>query len=193
MNQYESWLESQKKLEQQKRQQADIKRLGGKYNYLNFTENNYNNKKILSMLVDFPNKSFYLFGKAGTGKTHASVATARRFPMAQFITLGDLALKVRACPDAREEIAVMDYYSSVPLVLDDVGAEKPTEFVQNLLYRLFDNRIKNMQQGLIVTSNKDINGLEQCYGSRIVSRLLGIVGENIIEITGKDHRIGGIL
>lgn len=192
-NYWENWEKAEKEKQRMRFQQQEEKRLGGKYNYLKFTKDNYDNKKVLDSLKGFPKESYLLFGKVGTGKTHAAVSIARDIREACFITLGDLALKIRACNNASEEISIYEYYSKRPLILDDIGAEKGTEFVLNILYRILDNRIKNMQQGLIITSNKDLKSLEETFGSRIISRILGIVGQNIIEITGKDRRIGGVL
>ena len=190
---WENWQKVEKEKQRQRLQKQEEVRLGGKYNYLKFTKDSYDNKKVLESLKNFPKESYLIFGKVGVGKTHAAVAVGREDKTTAFFTLGDLALKLRACNNASEEIAIYDYCSNRPIIIDDIGAEKGTEFVLNILYRILDNRIKNMQQGIILTSNKDLRSLEETFGSRIISRILGLVGENIIEIGGKDRRIGGIL
>ena len=190
---WEKWKEEEAKKQRLAFEQREIVRLGGKYNYLKFTKDSYDNRKVLAAMDDFPKASYLLFGSVGTGKTHAAVAVGRLEPSTVFYTLGDLALKIRACSNASEEIAIYNFCATRPLILDDIGSEKGTEFVINILYRLLDDRIKNMQGGLIMTSNKDIKNLQEAYGTRITSRLLGLVGNNVLEISGKDRRIGGVL
>lgn len=71
------------------------------------------------------------------------------------------------------------------LIIDDLGSEKPSEWVTERLYTIINERVSN---GLatIYTSNVNLDKLEGTLGSRIVSRIKG--STDIIELTGSDRR-----
>lgn len=70
-------------------------------------------------------------------------------------------------------------------IFDDIGAEKPTEWVAEKLYTIINHRVNN---GLatIYTSNIDLDMLADRIGNRTVSRIMG--NSYIIEFKGKDKR-----
>jgi DNA replication protein DnaC len=57
------------------------------------------------------------------------------------------------------------------LVLDDFGAEKPSEFARETLELLIDRSYAGRQWQPIVTSNLDLDQLIRCVGERIADRL----------------------
>jgi DNA replication protein DnaC len=74
------------------------------------------------------------------------------------------------------------------LLLDDIGAEKPSDWVRERLYSLINFRSAN-KLATIYTSNCPPESLVSMVGQRCYSR---IIGDNmIVEMRGKDHRIGG--
>jgi DNA replication protein DnaC len=124
-----------------------------------------------------------LTGNAGCGKTHLAAAMVRLKIVRQpillpknsviFTTASDLLLKIRNsfCEGEEKEIDIVDRYSEVPLlILDDLGAEKVTEWTQSTLYLIIDHRNRD-QRWTIVTSNLTLPEIEQVYGARIASRL----------------------
>lgn len=65
----------------------------------------------------------------------------------------------------------MDKYSNAHLlVLDDLGAEKPTEFVITTLYLIINRRYENMLT-TVITSNYDYNDLADIIDERIIDRI----------------------
>lgn len=77
------------------------------------------------------------------------------------------------------------------LALDDLGAERPTEWAIETLTRLIDTRVA---EGLptIVTSNYRIGQIRDLWGGmagkRVASRLAGACRP--IEVKGQDRRLG---
>ena len=74
------------------------------------------------------------------------------------------------------------------LIIDDIGAEKSTEWVNERLLSIINTR---MMKGLstIYTSNCSLDGIGKRMGERIRSRIRGSVTE--IHLTGQDKR-GGV-
>jgi DNA replication protein DnaC len=73
------------------------------------------------------------------------------------------------------------------LHIDDLGAEKQTEWVLEQLYALVNERYER-QRSLIVTSNFEDDELEKQLGTRIVSRLTDMCGDPVL-LFGDDHRM----
>jgi DNA replication protein DnaC len=73
------------------------------------------------------------------------------------------------------------------LHLDDLGAERRTEWVLEQLYSIVNERWQD-ERSIVVTTNLDIDRLREQVGWRTVSRLFGIC-EEPIPIMGPDRRI----
>lgn len=189
---FEEQLKAEQEREQKEREfankQRDIERLGGLRSYSQFTAESYDNKKIISRLSQFPKQDYFVWGPTGSGKTHAAIAVARKDYYARLVRMADIAREIRSSEHALEEKAIIDKYAAMTMVLDDLGSEKVTEFVQNILYEIIDKRWRNMTTGLIVTSNYDLKQLTNLIGDRIVSRIIGLVGSNVIHLTSPDGR-----
>ena len=71
-------------------------------------------------------------------------------------------------------------------ILDDVGAEKLSEWVQETFYLIINKRYEEMRP-TIITSNFNINDLAQRIGDRTVSRIVEMC--DIVELKGKDKRM----
>jgi DNA replication protein DnaC len=72
------------------------------------------------------------------------------------------------------------------LYIDDLGAEKNTEFVEETLYYLINFRYEN-HLPTFFTSNLSIKELAERSGDRLASRIAGMC--DVIELKGKDKRI----
>lgn len=70
-------------------------------------------------------------------------------------------------------------------MLDDVGTESPTEWVEEQLYSLIDLRYR-MQRSTIFTPNCTVNQLEKQLGCRVVSRIIDMTDG--IKVDGPDYR-----
>lgn len=74
-------------------------------------------------------------------------------PAARLVTSVDLLSKLRQSFDDGNPQVVLDGYKRVPLlVLDDLGTEKPSEWVQERLHELIDSRYGDMLPTVITTN-----------------------------------------
>jgi DNA replication protein DnaC len=141
---------------------------------------------------DFP--GLYLYGNCGTGKTHLVVAIARELVLLgkQVIFTGVPSL----CYDIKKTFqndslkteldAVKAYTSCDYLVLDDLGTEKPTEWVRKTLgYIIYerDNRLKPT----IITSNLSLDDIAKHVDPRMASRINGM--GPVLRFHGPDWRL----
>ena len=72
------------------------------------------------------------------------------------------------------------------LHLDDLGAEKRTEWVLEQLYSIVNERWQN-ERSIVVTTNLGLDELRDQIGLRTVSRIEGVCGP-AIPIMGRDLR-----
>jgi len=112
-----------------------------------------------------------------------------------FISLPDLLLKIRLAfkdnSEHTEESIISEFTDKQFLVLDDMGVEKPSEWVMQTLYTIIDRRNRDLKQ-TVFTSNYPIKGLKERVGERIVSRIVELCGKNnILNLKGKDRRLEG--
>lgn len=139
----------------------------------------------------------YICGPNGVGKTHLAMAILREFGEeldGQAVLVATLLDRVRAAfnPETKEVAAeVLDRFAAIPfLVLDDIGAEKPTPWAQEALFRLVYQREANRDRlTTIFTSNLTTAELARFYdvsGPRITSRIEGMCG--VIALAGADRR-----
>jgi len=138
-------------------------------------------------------KSVLLTGNTGCGKTHLAVSMMNEFIKhsqdALFVTLPELLLEIRSSfygSSGTTEKALVDWYSTRQfLVLDDLGAEKPSEFTVATLYLILDRRIRQERQTVITTNLKTMEEIEQYAGSRIASRISEM---ELITVNMPDYR-----
>jgi DNA replication protein DnaC len=140
----------------------------------------------------------FITGPVGTGKTHIAVGYLRRDIInnggrVQFIRAVDLFKQIRGCfregSETSEEELMDRYGGTTFLVLDDLGTEKVSDFVEQTLYDLIDLRYAEMYP-TIITSNLSIAQVAAHYknhGDRLASRICGM-GE-VYEIKAKDRRL----
>jgi DNA replication protein DnaC len=138
------------------------------------------------------------YGHAGSGKTHLSVAITKQIIeekqiQVKFVRIVDLLLEIRKTFDENEswkaenESELLRKYTFTPLlILDDIGSEKTTDWVRQVLYQIIDERWIE-QKPIIVTSNLTLDELEGRLGERIASRIAGMT--QLIEMQSHDYRI----
>lgn len=151
----------------------------------------------------------YLWGRPGRGKTHAAACAVRlameragyglgtvvggtgqpRFP-ARIVTTAELLAAERAAFDGGAPGAMGRAASAGLLVLDDIGAERATDWAVEQLTRLVDRRVADGLP-IVCTSNLPLGRLGEAWGGmpgeRLVSRLAGACER--IEVTGDDWRL----
>jgi len=71
------------------------------------------------------------------------------------------------------------------VILDDIGAEKPSDWVEEQLYALIDVRYR-MLRSTIFSSNRSMRQLEAQIGSRSVSRIMEMCEG--VRVGGEDWR-----
>lgn len=112
-----------------------------------------------------------LAGPLGTGKTHLAYAlgneVVRQGVHAEAWTVTDLLEAMRPNGDAR---VADDVRRCQLLILDDLGANKPTEWAVEQLTALLDTRIRESRQ-TVVTTNVPEPALEDAWGGRFLDRL----------------------
>lgn len=138
-----------------------------------------------------------LTGPTGCGKTHLAAAVVREWAeqgyAAVFQSVPELLARLRATYDKSSEdageAAIMDALADADLlVLDDVGAEKPSAWTEERLYLLIDRRYRD-NKPTILTTNLDAAALEKALGSRAMDRLLETC--RIVRIQATSYRRRG--
>ena len=71
------------------------------------------------------------------------------------------------------------------LVIDDIGTEKPSDWVAETLYNLVNSRYENTKT-TIFTSNLELDELADKVDDKLASRITEMT--DIIKSTGKDKR-----
>lgn len=157
---------------------------------LRFQQASVNHPEILAWAAQFQadpqqTPSLLLLGPTGTGKTWAAygaIATAVRVawrnragiyrsPRWQALTHADLCASLRPRGRDHDPEQVLERYRKLDLLMvDDLGAAKVTEFVEESTYRLVNGRYEDMRPS-IFTSNLAVGDLREAVGDRIASRL----------------------
>lgn len=79
-------------------------------------------------------------------------------------------------------------FDSPILFLDDLGAEKSSEWVKEQLYMVINKRY-NWLRPVVITSNMRIKDIAEAYGDRMASRLVEMC--DIVKLDGDDYRLKG--
>lgn len=141
-------------------------------------------------------RGLLIAGPVGTGKTHLAVGILRaarelRGIRGRFAMVPAVLAQIRAAIGRGDEEAayILESYQETPLlVLDDIGAERVTDWVREQLFLLVDARYQAMLP-TVVTTNDTLETLEEHVGQRIVSRIMQMCDG--IALDGPDYRKGG--
>lgn len=147
-------------------------------------------------------RGLWLMGDTGTGKTTlgmliAKTALAAGKTVAIYFT-PKLLTQIRQTYQATESEDAYEAFfrrlTSVDLLyIDDLGAERHTDWVVEQLYALVNERYEN-RRAVMITSNAETDvdkgqrQLEEQIGSRTVSRLIEICGDPL-PLFGPDQRL----
>ncbi len=135
----------------------------------------------------------FLSGNVGAGKTHVAVsllrdAATRDERRGLFVHASGLFLELRATMDNRaasEAHVFAKYLADRLLVVDDLGAEKVSEYVRASWYHIIETRYSEMRP-TVVTSNLSLAQVAEAYGDRIASRL---ASGFVLNFAGGDYRL----
>jgi DNA replication protein DnaC len=137
----------------------------------------------------------WLMGDVGTGKTTLAMLVSKAAVEAErtvaIYSLPRLLARIRRTYDAEagEEsyLGFFERLTSVDLLhIDDLGAEKRSDWVFEQLYAIVNERYE-AQRSMVVTTNLDQAALEDQIGPRTVSRLVEICGDPL-PLFGEDLR-----
>lgn len=132
----------------------------------------------------------YLYGGCGTGKTYTLYAIYRNailngyrsriYNVVELLRLFKKDFNL----DERNFEKCLDYEGV--LFLDDLGAEKNSEFVDETLYHLINTRNEKMLPTLF-SSNLSLKELAEKNGDRLASRIVEMC--EVVELKGEDKRL----
>ncbi|NUP18357.1 MAG: ATP-binding protein [Streptomyces sp.] len=136
--------------------------------------------------------SLLLLGPVGVGKTHEAYGAMRQLAVSgvraqwETTTAADLYAALRPRHGIDSEAEFRRYRDASLLLIDDLGAErKPTEFTEEVNFRLINHRYEHHLPTLL-TSNASGDQLRERLGDRVTSRLREMCQR--IAIKGDDRR-----
>ena len=133
-------------------------------------------------------RNLIITGPVGTGKTWAALAAVRAAVEAgtdvRFWPVVELLDALRPGGDDHALEAAM---RCELLVLDDVGAERPTDWVAERMYAIVNRRWMDARPIVATTNHANGDELAAHVGERMRSRLVGS-GAVVVRLTGNDRR-----
>lgn len=194
----EAEAEGKRKVAEAKRRRSEnietlLRRAGVMGRYVACAMENYKGKQPVGMPA-------YIYGPVGRGKTHLAVGFLREAILrdgeeaGRFIRAVDLFKEIRDTfseKSARNERALLEEFGKVVplLVIDDLGTEKVSEWVEQTLYDLIDRRYGELLD-TIITSNLEPAALSAHYtnhGPRLMSRIFAM--GPVYRVEGDDRRL----
>jgi DNA replication protein DnaC len=139
-------------------------------------------------------RGLWIFGGTGTGKTTLAMLVSKAALEAgktvAIYSLPKLLARIRRTYDSEgggeSYVSFFERLTAVDLLhIDDLGAEKRSDWVLEQLYALINERYES-QRSILITTNLGHMELEEQIGARTVSRLTEICEE--VELRGDDRR-----
>ena len=145
----------------------------------------------------FPFRNLLLYGPPGLGKTFLSACIARVVSEHGFSVVYDTAVNIfaqfetqkfsRDEDDTREaRDGTRRYLGCDLLILDDLGSEMTTPFVQSALYQLLNTRLTGGKR-TIISTNLTPDDIRRRYTPQLASRLEGEY--HMLRFFGEDIRL----
>jgi DNA replication protein DnaC len=139
-------------------------------------------------------RGLWIYGDVGTGKTTLAMLVARHALEAghsvAIYSLPRLLAEIRATFEEGAEhsyTGLLDRLSQVDLLhVDDVGAEKTSDWVLEQLYAIVNARYEDERSIVLTTNIQDPGELAEQIGARTVSRLEQMC--DVLPLCGEDKR-----
>lgn len=168
---------------------------------------------VRSYPLETDGKGFLLVGSIGVGKTHLAVGILRallseRGARGIFVDYRDLLKQVQNSYNRNVEVTELEVlrpvFDAEVLVLDELGASKPTDWVWDTVAHILNTRYNDRRTTLITTNYANLppgagesSGpraamREETLGDRIGERMRSRIQEMCVpvEMTGEDFRQG---
>lgn len=171
------------------RRRMDDAGIPARYRGIRFEPRNAQCRDLVGMALRFvahfsdtgtERTGLFLTGPPGCGKSHLAAGIATLLAakkVVQWHNSPDLLARIRDTFDDDAAESEREFIERVCapdlLVIDDLGAEKVTDFVLDRFYRIVNRRYEACRP-IIVTSNYTISQLDARIGPRIVSRICGM-------------------
>jgi DNA replication protein DnaC len=137
-------------------------------------------------------RGIWFVGDPGTGKTAAAMLISKLAieagrSVAVYSTPRLLSVVREAIETEEGMLGLLDRLALVELLhLDDLGAERQTDWVLEQLYSIVNSRYED-QRSIVVTTNLQPDALAGQIGARTVSRLIEMCGDPL-PLFGDDRR-----
>lgn len=140
-------------------------------------------------------EALLIWGEYGNGKSHLAAAVAHTVKdkgrTVVFQTMPELLERIRQTFNDRnnketERDIMRALHDCELLVLDDVGAEKLSDWVQDVLFRIVDGRYRQ-KKPIMYTTNLKPNDLKDRVGPRIYDRMMET--SILVQNTGTSYRM----
>lgn len=136
-------------------------------------------KKYADRFETFPIRNLLMTGSPGVGKTFLSACIARSVSEQGFSVVYDTAIHIfsqfeteKFTRDPEAQQSTKRYLSCDLLILDDLGSEMTTPFVQSTLYQLVNSRLI-ASKSTVVSTNLTLDEISARYSMQSASRLRG--------------------
>lgn len=141
-------------------------------------------------------KGLYVWGDVGTGKTHMVWGISKHFAEVgikhKVINSTTLLADIKNDWDKRRQYA--EYETTIDklkdfrgvIIIDDIGAEKHSDWVAETFYTLINQRYEKMRP-MIFTSNYSLDEMADRIGDRVCSRIVEM--SKVVHISGNDRRL----
>jgi DNA replication protein DnaC len=166
---------------------------------------------VESYPVDTAGRGLLFTGSIGVGKTHLAVGVLRRLVQERgvkglFCDYRELLKSIQNSYNPQVSTTELELlqpvFAAEVLVLDDLGAQKPNEWVWDTVALILNTRYNDKQTTIITTNYPDLPagagnlpdaeraGREPTLGDRIGDRMRSRLAEMCVtvEVTGKDFR-----
>lgn len=153
-----------------KSQESTILAINAKKSVANYINN-------FEKFVDYGKGLYFYSATRGSGKTRLAVSLGnvllkQMHKQVKFVTSIDLLNEIKSTFDDKSEYTQSQLIESINgvdiLIIDDIGVEKPTDWVNEVLFGIFDNRMK-YKKITIFTSNCSMDELK--HDDRLKSRI----------------------